>query len=150
MVYWKDFGCAQLEEVAQHSQFISEHTHNFQIVQRTLATPPFILYTRHSTLDALGSTLHTYTQHSPLYTPHFTLYALHCPNNTLDFTPSPLSTLCTLHFTVYILHSTLYHFFFSFRITILEFVIVRVGIRVRGFHLVLLVNVILVDQFVCV
>ena len=55
--------------------FISEHTPNFQTLQRTLATPPFTLYTWHSTLDVLGSTRHTYTQHFPLslYTPHFTL-----------------------------------------------------------------------------
>ena len=88
--------------------FISEHTNNnFQIVQRTLATPPFTLFTRHSTPDALGSTLHTYSHHFPLFTFHSTLYTLrftlaklHCRLYAITFTPHTLHP--SFQFTFYI------------------------------------------------
>ena len=117
----------------------------------TLYTPHFTLYTHtlHSTLDTVHFTLHTlyctlHTWHLTLYTPRFTLYTPHSTLYTPHFTVyTPHSKLYTAHFTYFTPRSTLYtsHFTlpFSSPITMIPgLVILRVGIRVRGFHLVFL------------
>ena len=112
----------------------------------TLPTPHFKLYTPHFTLFPPLYTSHFtfYTLHRTLYTPHLTLYTLHSTLHTLLFTLYiPHFTLHTLHLTLHTshlllhLHSTLYTpFLFSHNYDS-GFVILGVGIRVRGLHLVL-------------
>ena len=100
-------------------------------VHSTLYTPYLLLHTLHFTPHTLHSTPDTL--HFTLRTPHFTLHTPH--SHTLHF------ALYTPHFTFSTQRSTLYtpHFIlpFSPRTTMIPgFVILRVGIRVRGLHLV--------------
>ena len=99
----------------------------------TLCTQHFKRYTQHSTLSTLHST--PYTLHFTLYTLHPTLHIPHSTLHTWQF------TLHTSHFLIHTLHFTLHtsHFAlpFSSPTTMMPgFVILRVGIRVRGFHFV--------------
>ena len=125
----------------------------------TLYTPHLTLYTLHSTLYTPHFTLHTlhlklhtphshtlhfalYTLHSTLFTAHSTLYILHFTLHTLHPTLyTPHFTLYTPHFTFFTPRSTLYTpqfaLAFSSPTTMIPgVVILRVGIRVRGLHLV--------------
>ena len=112
-----------------------------------LYTPPSTLYTPHFTLypslpfklRTLHSTLHTvhstlYTPHSRLHTPHFTLYTLH-------FTLHTLFTLHVSHFLLHAQHFTLHTLDSISLLPQLWFRILRVGVRVRGFHFFWLWNV---------
>ena len=109
---------------------------------RNIVGFPFItFYTPHFTLHTLHSTL--YTPHFTLYSPHFALYTFHSTLLTFH------STLLSLHLCLYTLHSTRHIFYstlyaahstlyapFLLCHMIPGLVIIRVGIRVCGFHLV--------------
>ena len=116
------------------------------ILYYTLYTPlctlHFALHTLHLTLHTFHSTLFTPHLHFTLYKQHFTLYTPHFTLHTLHFTPHTwYSTLYTLtlytpHFILFNLHSTLHTPHFALPTMIPGFVIIRVSIRVCGFHLV--------------
>ena len=114
-------------------------------------TPHSTLSTPHSTLYALHSL--TPHPHSSLYTPHSSLHTLHSTLPTLH------STLHTLHSILHTLHSTLRAVHFTLqtgnrgnmyiqdcsnkllqKIVLSDciYINIRVSIRVRGLHLVLL------------
>ena len=111
-----------------HFTFYTLHSH-FTLALSTLHCT---LYTPHLTLPTLHFTLHT--PHFPLSTPHFTLYTF---NSTLD---TPHFTLHTSHFLLHMLHFTLHALHSLSPLSQLWFrgslyVIIRVGLWVRGLHL---------------
>ena len=149
-LYTPHFTLHTLHHFTLYTTHFTLHTLHLTLytLHLTLLTPTLYTLHSHSTLSALYPphfalhiTLHT-LYFTLFYTPHFTLYTLHCTLHTLNVS---LNTshfpLYTLHWTLYTPHSTLStpHSTLPFSspiTTIPGFVILRVGIRVRGLHLV--------------